>query len=271
MNRAPLTFQLNVTVRSYEVEPAGHATELTLQNYLQEAAATHAHRLYFSIQRLFPMGLTWLLIKSRLRVDRYPLWQEQVVVETWPSGWKGAVAWRDIHFKDREGATLARATTHWMLFDFRKKRPASIETHFKALPALDRQIIDRDIPNLAAPSRVDFHQTLTAGWLNMDMNNHANNAAYIYWAMVPMPADFRRKWVVHQLDINYLKEVFPGTLLTCRVHLDEEEGKMRSLHEIVNEKDHPVMRARVHWRPRKREEYYTVVEERDHGRSSVEG
>jgi len=265
MSAESLTFQLQFRVRSYEVEPNGHATELTLQNYLQEAAASHAHQLYFSIQRLFPMGLTWLLVKSRLAVERYPLWQEMVVVETWPAGWQGAIAWRDFIFRSESGEVLARATSHWMLFDFQRKRPALIENRFPRLPGVDKQAIDRNIPTLPKPETVDYEKAFPTTWLHMDMNNHANNAAYVTWAMLPVPASFRTEWVVGSMDINFLKEVFSDTELHSRVQRIGEGDNPVTLHEIVNAAGQPVMRAQCTWRARKANETYNIKRDQTHG------
>ncbi len=265
MSEASLTYRLQFRVRSYEVEPNGHATELTLQNYLQEAAASHAHQLYFSIQRLFPMGLTWLLVKSRLAVERYPLWQEVIEVETWPAGWQGAIAWRDFIFRNESGEVLARGTSHWMLFDFRRKRPALIENRFPRLPGLDKQAIDRNIPTIPKPERVYYEKTIPTTWLNMDMNNHANNAAYVAWAMLPVLASFRTEWVVGAMDINFLKEVFSDVELQSRVQHGGEGDTPVTLHEIVNPDGQPVMRAQCTWRPRKENETYTIIREEAHG------
>ncbi len=251
---APLIFRLPFRVRSYEVEPAGHATELTLQNYLQEAAATHAHELYFSIQRLFPMGLTWLLVRSRLQVTRYPAWRENVTVETWPSGWDGAVAFRDFLFLDQNEIVIARGTSHWLLYDFRRRRPASIAERFPELPAVDRTAIERDVPGLGAVETAEYTATIPSSWLQMDMNGHANNAAYIQWAMAPVPEAIRKEWVVFQMDTNYLKEVFADTTVTSRVQVVPQGKKLEMIHEIVNTQHRPVMRVYSQWRRRTLEE-----------------
>ncbi len=265
MSDTPLTFRLNFRLRSYEVEPSGHATELTLQNFLQEAAATHAHRLYFSIQRLFPMGLTWLLIKSRLLVERYPLWNETVLVETWPSGWSGAIAWRDFLILDERENPIAWATTHWMLFDFHRRRPALIEKHFPELPAVHRQSIERDIPNLPAVETPAYQTQFPVTWLNMDMNAHANNAAYIAWAMGAVPGDIRKQWVVKQMDVNFLKEVFAGDVVHSRVQVVEQTQNLAMHHELQKSDGKAVMRVSSIWRQRKGEEQFHYLQEEDDG------
>ncbi len=256
-----LVFRLKFQVRSYEVEPYGHATELTLQNFLQEAAATHAHQLYFSIQRLFPMGLTWLLVRSRLLVERYPAWRETITVETWPSGWEGAVAFRDFIFWDEQNRKIARGTSNWLLFDFKKRRPAGIGERFPELPQLERIAIERDIPSLGSPSNPHFTVTLPSSWLQMDMNQHANNAAYIQWAMAPVPSKIRRQWVVSRMDTNYLKEVFADTTVSSVVEIiDRNDHALKMLHEIRDDSQAPVMRTYSEWRRRQKQEQQAKVE-----------
>jgi medium-chain acyl-[acyl-carrier-protein] hydrolase len=53
-------------------------------NFFQETAALHTNSLgigFNTIQENF--GVAWLLIRMRVDIIRYPVWNEEITVDTW--------------------------------------------------------------------------------------------------------------------------------------------------------------------------------------------
>jgi len=50
-----------------------------------------------------------------------PAWDEEVILETWPSGIRRFIYDRDLQLKDHEGNALVDVTTSWMLIDLAKR------------------------------------------------------------------------------------------------------------------------------------------------------
>jgi acyl-ACP thioesterase len=123
---------------------------LVVADYLQEAAGHHAAELGVSMQALLEEGRAWVLAHLRLDVDRLPRWEEDVVVETWPSGLDRLYATREFILyaggreegagKETEASReeIARGTSAWLVIDAERRRPLRPPQMLRSLETPDR-------------------------------------------------------------------------------------------------------------------------------------
>ena len=174
------------TVRSYEAGIANHVTLPTLCNYMQEAAGISAARLGWGIQTLQSEGLTWMLSRLRVSVQRYVPWGETITVRTWPSGVKGRlIAKRCFLGLDEKGAELFRASSEWLYVDMAAQKIAKLpETFADLVPA---GTPDFELPDIGGkfarlPS-VDGSVEILTRHSDLDFNDHVNNVHYVEWML----------------------------------------------------------------------------------------
>ena len=174
------------TVRSYEAGIANHVTLPTLCNYMQEAAGISAARLGWGIQSLQSKGLTWMLSRLRVSVQRYVPWGETITVRTWPSGVKGRlIAKRCFLGLDEKGAELFRASSEWLYVDMAAQKIAKLpETFADLVPA---GTPDFELPDIGGkfarlPS-VDGSVEILTRHSDLDFNDHVNNVHYVEWML----------------------------------------------------------------------------------------
>ena len=146
-------------VRSYECGPDGAATLPSICNYLQEAASLNAESLSFSKSNFAAAGenISWVLTRMRVKMVRYPRWEEPVVVATWPSGGRRIVAIPDSVFEcvDKSCApVLGEAPFTKLRWDCREVAGACV---FRARRG------------------------------DIDLNGHVNNVHYIEWLLETVP------------------------------------------------------------------------------------
>ena len=174
------------TVRSYEAGITNHVTLPTLCNYMQEAAGISAARLGWGIQALQSEGLTWMLSRLRVSVQRYVPWGETITVRTWPSGVKGRlIAKRCFLGLDEKGAELFRASSEWLYVDMAAQKIAKLpETFADLVPA---GTPDFELPDIGGkfvrlPS-VDGSVEILTRHSDLDFNDHVNNVHYVEWML----------------------------------------------------------------------------------------
>ena len=198
-------------VRSYECGPDGVATLATICNYLQETASLHAEALGFSKNDFAASGMntTWVLTRLRVKMTRYPRWEEHVTVTTFPRGGRRITAQRDF-ILSVGGETLGVATSEWMIIDLASRKIA-------AVPARVYQLAnDEEPPVLGADAfsklRWDCRETCAAETFrarrgDIDLNGHVNNVRYIEWVVESLPADAQR---IVDFEIVFKSETFAG-------------------------------------------------------------
>jgi len=177
-------------VRSFEVDVEERARPAAVTSWLQEAAVRDAIALGVA-RRDLPAGTTWMLNRLLLVMDGWPRFGDEVVVETWPRGRERLHALRDFVVETTDGAPLGRGTSAWLVVDLARRRPVRLPASLEAVPAPPRGPVLPDGfgelppvgPDAGAARRFEVR------WSECDLNRHANQAAYVRWAVDTLPED----------------------------------------------------------------------------------
>ena len=68
----------------------------------------------------------WWLHSWQIVVDRFPVLGEEIVIGTWPYGFKGIYGYRNFTIQDTTGEYLVRADSCWFFYDTKNHRPARV-------------------------------------------------------------------------------------------------------------------------------------------------
>ncbi|MDX9933506.1 MAG: thioesterase [Sphaerochaetaceae bacterium] len=206
------TFKAPLTLYSYQVDPFYHARLTYYLQILQEAAGLHAYKLDLSIPQLQKMGMTRLLLRTKLTIMRYLSWPEDQTVTTWPQRpWKFYYP-RTTIATDSNDKELFRAISHWMVVDLATHRPSrnplihesfsGEHTPFEIDPDIGRlKSVDDSLPIFS-----EYSPTVTYG--DADFNGHINNISYVSWMLDSLPFEFRDNYKVSEIDISYVAETY---------------------------------------------------------------
>jgi len=245
-------------VRSYEITPRGTASVLALADYLQEAAGHHAAELGVSMQDLLDDGRAWVLARLRLKIDRLPKWEDDVVVETWPSGLDRLYATREfvLHAGSDEGNVMARGTSAWLVIDTDRRRPLRPPAMLHSLDPPDRppalaHDVSRDLP---PPERADAASTFTVRYHDLDVNRHVNNVRYLEWALETLPADVLDARRCQSLQLQFSAETTLGDTVRATAQIEDapdgntESDALRVRHRLTHaESDRVLATATTQW------------------------
>ena len=232
-------------VRSYECGAGGCATLPTICNYLQEAASLNAEELGFSKSNFDAAGenISWVLTRLVVKMDRYPKWEEDVAIVTFPRGGRKIVAWRDFEILGADGVRIGAASSEWMLIDLASRR-------IQQLPPFVFDCLD---PNLSpvlgeepftlrlkypAEGASSAPLTFRAQHAHIDMNGHVNNVHYVAWMLEPLG----EQAACTEMEIVFRSE----TLVGDEVRVETVASDCATYHRVFSAdgKDHVVARTR---------------------------
>lgn len=217
----------------------------SIANYFQEAAGQHATQLGIDIGDLKIMGLTWVVFKLQIHVDRFPSRWEDLTVKTWTSIQGSLRAYRDYQLLDQHDKVIATGLSHWMMLDEKTRRPVKIPDEFHELPLKDdvRAMAPhkRKVPlaSLEEPKHV-----ARAGSNDTDLNGHVNNVSYIHWVTNQNMQTDGKALKCNDLTIQYMAEAVAGDQIYISVELQESK-KMISLYK--NGAEQPLASAETKW------------------------
>ena len=243
-------------VRSYECGADGRATLPTVCNFLQEAASLHAASLGFGKGDFAAAGenISWVLTRMVVKMDRYPKWEDEVTVETFPRGGRKIVAWRDFEVKDAKGGTLGVSSSEWMIIDLATRKIHAIPE--KVFAAND----PANVPVLGLEPFAKFRfpetgklfdcsdcsdcsiekskaMTFTAMKSQIDLNGHVNNVHYINWMLEPCESRCPA-----EMEVVFRSETFAGD--EVRVETAASDGYTYHRVSAPDGKDHIVARTK---------------------------
>jgi medium-chain acyl-[acyl-carrier-protein] hydrolase len=234
-------------IRSWDIDGTGRALPCTITNFLQEVAIRHAIELGLGREKLGEQR-TWMLSRLRLEMERWPAWQDDVVVRTWPSDIDRLFALRDFELRDGAGDPLGAAVSAWLVVETKRRRPLRLPEEVKALRPDDvpRALAGAfaELPGIATPGgRAEFE----VRWHDCDFNRHMNQTHYVAWALDLVPFEVLASSWLRSLEIEFRAEARPGDRV---VSVWEGRGEGEFLHRLEHAEDgRELARLRSRWRP----------------------
>lgn len=181
-------------VRTYECGKSGEATLASICNYLQEAASLNAEELKFSKSNFEASGenISWVLTRLKVKMSRYPKWEDEIKIVTFPRGGRRITAWRDFEITAANGDIIGRATSEWMLIDLATRKIVPIpEEVFKCANTVREPVLGLEpfTAKLRFPAcEPEAKYVFRAQNSHIDLNGHVNNVHYVEWLMEPFKA-----------------------------------------------------------------------------------
>lgn len=243
-------FRKEFTISSYELNPRGEARLTTMANFFQEVAYHHANELGFGFDQMKKRQTLWMLSRMKIRMFKYPVWNDTIVVETWPSGIDKLFATRDFRVSDMSGNLLGVATTYWLIVNLdthRPVRPGLELARFSDIVYGD-QVFDTKLEKIVipeAPAILGKHKVVFS---DVDIVGHVNNVKYMEWCIdAAMPEGVTDR-AIAEFEINFLHEALPGNHVVIEgVEDGAGEDVSFKLHAIREEDGQEVIRASIVW------------------------
>ena len=227
-------------VRTYECGADGRIKIVSLMQYLQEAAALHAEQLGFGFEKLGSLDGYWVLSNIRVEIapaSRWgdgPTWNEQVVVQTWPSGYGRLIATREFVGRGRDNGELFRAGSEWMVLDKQSGRPKNLFHLDLGLPKTGRKALPNELSRLEPQEDYRSVERVRVPYSSIDLNGHVNNTEYVRWGVDALRHAFRLEGDIRSLQATYLSEIFEDDEVEIAVSSDGN-GKFRVLGSKLGE------------------------------------
>jgi len=187
-----------------------------LFNYFQDIASLHAENLGVGIDSLMNNhGVTWVLTRIRVDLERIPVLGEDLLIETWPQPPGKLEFDRDFLVRDASGNELARVVSTWVIMDIAAREIKKTETITRNYPFNPRgRAIDCRLGRFKAFSTPEVAYQRVIGYSDVDINEHLNSSKYIDFIMDCFSLEEHRRHDIRSLEISYLNEALSGDRLT---------------------------------------------------------
>lgn len=181
-------------------------------NYFQEIAGNHSQKLGSGFDDIkIKANAAWVLAKMRVDVIRYPLWEEEVTIETWPLPPKKYELDRDYIMNDINGNIVMRAVSTWAVIDIDSRELKKVETISADWPEfITERAIDCKLGKIRPNGELELAYNRHIGCSDIDMNGHINNSKYIDFIMDCFSLEDIKKYRAESIQVSYQNEAFAG-------------------------------------------------------------
>ena len=188
-------------------------------NYFQDCSSENSELLGVGVEYMKERQKAWVLNTWQVEIERYPSCSEDIMVETWATGFKGILGPRDFCMKTQDGEILARATTLWVFVDAITGRPTKPEERDITPYVMgEPQEMEKVSRKIALPEEAVMVDTFPVRKYHIDTNHHVNNAQYIQIAAEVLPEGFR----VNKLRAEYKKAAVLGDDIVLKYAREED-------------------------------------------------
>lgn len=218
-------------VRYSEVDENWRLTIPALIDYLQDCSTFQSDLLGMGPRHIASTKLAWMLSAWKIEIRKLPHFNDEIVVSTWATGFKGLRASRNFTVRRAGDATdagpIVRADSSWFMFDSNKGRPVRTPENESA-PYMERDGGDAPLDMPAIPHVVrieDEGEPLTPVQVtaaHLDTNHHVNNAQYVAIALGALGE--RVPAAPLTLDVHYSQAAKLGDVIYP--HLHEQDGAL---------------------------------------------
>jgi acyl-ACP thioesterase len=259
------TWSESYKIHTYELDGQHRASIPAICSFLIDTAGQHTHEIGFSIPQLLERERSWFFSRFLLRMDSYPVWREEITVETWPPGSQKLLALRDWRLFSGQ-QLIGLATSGWLMIDLSKRRPLRPESYpeWKEFLHPQRSIPHTfgRLPELDLGPDPPETQEFRVLFRDVDVNGHANYLSFIGWILELVPPSAKNEGELAEMEIHFLREAnFGENVIGCSKRIGDTKVKPISedsqisvtgtefLHSLARRHDKmEVARARTVWR-----------------------
>jgi medium-chain acyl-[acyl-carrier-protein] hydrolase len=202
-------FEKEYIIHVYETGPDGRLNIFSMFNFMQDIASEHAIKLGFGRDDLLKKNNFWVLSRMYVEIREWPVWEEKIIVRTWPNGTDKLFAMRNYKVEYPNGKHIASGTSSWLIVDLTTKRiqrPGELLSQFSSVFQSDKSPV-RSAEKLqdrfaGKESSAKFRVQVS----DLDINLHTNNANYLKWIYNTYDLNFVINHHPCSVEINYLAE-----------------------------------------------------------------
>ena len=201
------------TVESFETDLQRQIKPFALQSRLQELTYRACAAGGAGYASLRERGLFWALNRMHIVVDRWPVWGDNLVLQSWFRGRTGPMYQRNYVLRladDTEGAPLVRATSAWTVIALEGRSvsremvyPDGFAEEVDLLPFCPKVLVPSEVELAPAGSRV-------AAYSDLDSNGHVNNCFYPQWATDLLGIRYLSSHRLTDIQVGYYREIHSG-------------------------------------------------------------
>ena len=229
-------------IRYSEVDRTRRLTVEKTIDYFQDCSTFQSEDLGVGLDYMKARHCAWVINYWQIEFLRRPVLGEKVLIGTMPYEFRSILGMRNFWMETADGEKLAVANSVWSLLDMEKmypmRIPQELEDTYVISPKLDMKYSPRKIP--VPKTGGETMEEITVRFHHLDTNRHMNNAQYVHFAAMYLPADAE----VGELRVEYRKQAMLGEQITPVLYRTADDILLVSLN-AADQRPYAVVEMRL--------------------------
>ncbi len=128
----PRIFTHQLTVADAEIDPLGHANNVSYLTWTEAAAVAHSSAVGWTAERYRQQSIAWVVRSHHIEYLRPAEAGDSLTIETWVGDIGRVQSTRHYEIRRGERELIARAQTLWVFIDTQTGRPRRIPEELRA-------------------------------------------------------------------------------------------------------------------------------------------
>ena len=233
-------YRKELRLRSKDVDMFRRLRTSTLFELLQEASIRHTEELGMGREKTLDRGLLWVLAQQSAEIRRMPVYDEELVLRSWPGATMHYFFPRFYALDTADGEPLVRASALWGLMSGEARKLVSPEPWGIVI---EGETGEEAIPLPSAPRRLDCggSRLFTVPYSYVDLNGHMNNTRYFDLMEDTLP-DAAQGRALAAVSMEYAHEARLGETVELRW------GQRDSEYYLTGQTDKTLFRMSLRYR-----------------------
>jgi len=214
-----------------------------LGDYILQTAGINADENGFGMNNLHHLGYTWVLSRLAIEMQRLPLVNEYMTIETWIETIGRIATTRNFKMLDSKGTIIGGVCSNWAMIDIASRQSVDLQTlksitdYIEGTPSIVEKPVKVVVPE-GKPV-----ETRRVRYSDIDSNCHTNSMKYLEWMLDRLSLEWYEKHQIKRLDVNFLHEA----LYDEEVTIFQQERDNVSLFEIKKTSGETVCKMKLRW------------------------
>ncbi len=203
-------FQKEFEICSYDIDFKHDVKTSKLFGFYMEVAWLHAHQLKYGFYDLLEnYNAIGALSRMRMKILKYPKWNDKVTFKTWPVQANRLFSRHDFEIS-MNGEVCGYGSSDWIMAHAQNRTLLRPSVVMDKLPfEFEQQIpnfsTQRIRPEVKGWDAIYRRQTK---YNDLDVNRHLNSIRYLDWALDCLSSDWLQNKRITDLNINYMHEIY---------------------------------------------------------------
>ena len=203
------SYQMSHAVRYSEVDSDYNMRLDWIVSAFQDITGLHSTEMGIDGPTLLEKSNAfWVLSKLKLKINKFPKFEENLEMETWPTTSSGARFGRDYAIY-KEGEKIVMGTSEWCTLDYDAKtlRKVTSVCYPHDMPHReDRSGAGEFVRIRENVSDEDYNHTHRSAFIDIDTNKHTNNIAYVRMILNTFSPDEVDVMQMDEFQINFVSQ-----------------------------------------------------------------